>query len=198
MRKASLPSWQLRSPASSNTRKQTFCRRRRGDRSERQQLVIVDLDLVVDEVLAAPHHFPAQAHLLDRLPQDVGVDGCDVVDEQENIFVGIDVLSVAAFDVERGGVIDIERQTGRDTPGLLQIVVEIVATKAREAPVCHQTSTSTFSHTVLAGGELVHPPRGEALGVLRTSREGRDIGEVDVGAGADHPPEPMIVIVLDR
>ena len=44
---------------------------------------IVDPDLVVDEVLAAPHDFPAQTHLLDRLPQDVAVDGGDIVDQQE-------------------------------------------------------------------------------------------------------------------
>ena len=125
------------------------------------------------------------------------MDGSDVVDEQENILVGIDVLSVAAFDVERGGVIDIERQTGRDTPGLLQIVLEIVATPKTGKPFCIKRDVNVLAHRP-AGGELVHPPRGEALGVLRTSREGRDVGEIDVGAGADHPPETMIVVVLGR
>ena len=115
----------------------------------------------------------------------------DIVDEQESIFVGIDVLSVTAFDVDRGGVVHVERQAGRNAPGLLQIVVEINTGR---------NTRDGIEHKVVAhrprGGELVHPPRGKALGVLRTSREGRDVGEIDVGAAADHPPETMIVIVL--
>jgi hypothetical protein len=56
------------------------------------------------------------------------VSGHHVVDRQELVLVGIDVLGVAGLEVERGGVVDIEGQTAGDTPSPLQILVEIVAT----------------------------------------------------------------------
>ena len=119
------------------------------------------------------------------------MDSGDIVDPQQRIVLGIDVLSVTAFDVDRGGVVHVERQAGRDAPGPLQTVVEIITSHGAVAGI----ERKVVAHRP-GGLQLVHPPRGKAFGVLAAGREGRDVGEVDVGAGADHPAETMIAIVL--
>src|SRR4029453_1160028 len=121
--------------------------------------------------------------------QDVAVNGHDVVDAEELVLLGIDVLGVTGLEVDRGGVVDVEGQTAGDAPGLLQSAVIEVRAAGRNAHIVrvfHQISGLAHRPAAI---ELVHPPRGKAFGVLRADRQGGDVGEVDVGAGADHPPD---------
>ena len=58
--------------------------------------------------------------------------------------VGIDVLSVTAFDVDRGGVVHVERQAGRDAPSLRRLL-----SKLSQVTVPSAGSNVKSSHTAL-------------------------------------------------